>query len=117
MADFFLTADHQEDKNSWIRKWCETWAVSELVSDKLFIQRLSEGGFRDIRSSDYTHNIEHSARRMFIASVSGAVFSMVYNLFHPGVSRFAKNHYKCGYYQYKALKEGLWCYKIIMAVK
>ena len=117
MADFFLTEDNQEDMNSWIRKWCDTWAVSELVSDRVFIQRLSSGGFSDIRSSDYTRNIEQSARRMYIASFLGALFSCCYNLFHPGVSRFAKNHYKSGYFQYKALKEGLWCYKIIVAVK
>ena len=54
---------------------------------------------------------------MYHTSIIGALPSEIYNLFHPKVSRFAKTHYKCGYYQYKALKEGLWKYWIMLAVK
>jgi len=54
---------------------------------------------------------------MYVSSIAGALPSGIYNLFHPKVSRFAKKHYKSGYYQYKALKGGLWRYIIILAVK
>ncbi len=117
LTDFFLTKEHQRDNNEWIRKWCDTWAVTELVTCDYFTQRLAEGGFSNLRSFDYTSNIKHSARRMYLASIFGAIPSELYNLFHPGVSRFAKTHYRCGYFQYRALKEELWCYKIILAIK
>jgi len=117
LADFFLVKEHQRDNNEWIRKWCDTWAVTELVTCDYFTQRLAEGGFSNLRSFDYTSNIKHSARRMYLASIFGAISSELYNSFHPGVSRFAKTHYKCGYFQYMALKEELWCYKIILAIK
>jgi len=117
MADFFLTRGDQEDKNSRIRKWCDSWAVSELVSCDHFIKILSSEGFGSVKSFDYTQNIKACSRRMYLASLFGAIPSEIYNLLHPKVSRFAKSHYKCGYYQYRALKEGLWRYVVVRAVK
>ena len=117
LSDFFLTNDNQEDPHSWIRKWCDTWAVTALISCDAFTARLKDQGFSTVKTTDYTDNIKRSARRMYNASIIGAVPSEIYNLFHPKVSRFARTHYKCGYYQYKALKENLWKYRIILAVK
>jgi hypothetical protein len=54
---------------------------------------------------------------MYLSSLAGALPSEIYNLFHPEVTRFAKTHYKSGYYQYKALMAGLWRYVIVLAVK
>jgi ubiquinone/menaquinone biosynthesis C-methylase UbiE len=117
IADFFLTSGDQSDKHAWIRKWCDTWAVSELISCDLFTAVLTAGGFKSVKSFDYTSNIKHSAKRMYLASLFGALPSELYNLFHPEVSRFARGHYKCGYYQYKALKARLWKYMIVSAIK
>jgi len=117
LGDFFLTDDDQEDRHSWIRKWCDTWAVSGLISCDAFTEKLKENGFNPVTIADYTDKIKKSARRMYYASITGALPSEIYNLFHPKVSRFAKTHYKCGYYQYKALMEGLWKYRILLAVK
>jgi len=117
LADFFLTDDKQTDRHSWIRKWCDTWAVTALVSCDAFTAGLKDQGFNSIKTADYTDNIKKSARRMFNAAIIGAVPSEIYNLFHPKVSRFARTHYKCGYYQYKALQEGLWKYYIVLALK
>jgi tocopherol O-methyltransferase len=117
LGDFFLTDDNQEDKHSWIRKWCDTWAVSGLISCDAFTEKLKENGFNPVRIVDYTDKIKRSARRMYYASMIGALPSEIYNLFHPKVTRFARTHYKCGYYQYKALMEGLWKYWILLVVK
>jgi len=117
LSDFFLTNDNQEDPHSWIRKWCDTWAVTALISCNAFTARLKDQEFSTVKTTDYTDNIKRSARRMYNASIIGAVPSEIYNLFHPKVSRFARTHYKCGYYQYKALKENLWKYYIVLALK
>jgi hypothetical protein len=66
---------------------------------------------------DFTMKIFPSAKRMYRSSLLGATGSILYNLFHRKVSRFAKEHYKSGYLQYKALKKGLWEYKVFMAMK
>jgi tocopherol O-methyltransferase len=117
ISDFFLTKDNQNDKNSWIEKWGDTWAVSNFVSGNSFVKKLETNGFHNINLFDYTDKIQKSARRLYYFSILGAVPSELYNLFNPGVSRFAKSHYKCGFYQYKALKAHLWKYNIISAVK
>lgn len=117
MCDFFLTEQGQKDKNSWIDKWKKTWAIQDFSTIDNFISNLEHAGFQNIKSSDYTAGIKKSAKRMYYSAILGAIFSEVYNLFHPKVSRFAKNHYKCGYYQYKALNEKLWSYNMIVAEK
>jgi len=117
ICDYFLPYDDQKDRHLWIRKWCDAWAVSGLVTLDDFREGLILSGYNDIRSFDYTTKIIRSSRRMYLSSLAGALPSEIYNLFHPKVSRFAKRHYRSGYYQYKALKAGLWKYVIVKAVK
>ncbi|MFK8039250.1 MAG: cyclopropane-fatty-acyl-phospholipid synthase family protein [Crocinitomicaceae bacterium] len=116
MSDFFISNQDQNDPHSWIKKWSDTWGVS-LETNDFFINNLKNKGFTTINTFDYTSKINKSAKRMYYASLLGAVPSELYNLFHPNVSRFAKTHYKTGYYQYKALKANLWQYQIVLAVK
>ena len=82
-----------------------------------FSGKLTIHGFKAVKTYDYTEKIQKSAKRMYYSSLLGFLPSEVYNLLHPNVSRFAKTHYKCGYYQYKALRQNLWRYKIITARK
>lgn len=117
LSDYFLTDINRPDKHSWIRKWCEKWAMADLTDCESFISCLRNRGFSEIRYFDYSDKITKSSKRMYLASLLGAIPSEFYNLFHPGVSRFARHHYRSGYYQYKALKEGLWQYIILLAVK
>ena len=117
ICDYFLPEENQPDKHSLIRKWCDTWAISGLITLNSFKTSLTDSGYKEITSSDYSTKIFRSSRRMYLSSLAGAVPSEIYNLLHPHVTKFAKTHYKSGYYQYKALKAGLWRYIIIKAVK
>ena len=117
LSDFFLTEAGQTDRQKWVQKWVQTWAVSNLVSSDSFLDALNNNGFSKTQILDYTTEIRKSAKRMYYASILAALPSELYNLLNPKVSRFAKNHYKCGIYQYKALKKDLWKYNIILAVK
>lgn len=117
LCDFFIRDENQEDKHRWIHKWESTWAVREFVSLDYFTQHLEKVGFNNTQTWDYTDQVKRSARRMYYTSFLGAVPSELYNLINPKVSRFARTHYKCGYYQYRALKEDLWRYNMILAEK
>jgi cyclopropane fatty-acyl-phospholipid synthase-like methyltransferase len=117
LSDFFLTADNQSDRHEWIRKWKNTWGISNFVTSNSFATNLKHSGFINTQIIDYTSKIKRSARRMYRMSILGFLPSEFYNILHPNVSRFAKTHYKCGYYQQKALKENLWKYNIIVSVK
>ena len=117
LSDFFLTNDNQNDKHGWIRKWEDTWSISNLVTSEYFVKCLQHQGYELKENKDCSNKIYRSARRMYFASILGGLPSELYNFSHPKVSRFAKKHYRCGYYQFKALKENLWKYNIILAVK
>ena len=117
VCDFFLKAVDQQDKKLWVKKWMDTWFVDDLVSVKLFTEQLNRHGFTVKQTLDFTKQIYKTAKKLYYASLLGAVPAELYNLFNPGVSKYSKNHYKCGYYQYKALKADLWRYSIVLAVK
>jgi ubiquinone/menaquinone biosynthesis C-methylase UbiE len=117
LSDFFVTNENQPDLNNWIKKWEQTWSISNLVTSGFFISCLENLGYSVEKNIDYTDKILKSAKRMYYSALLGAGPSELYNFFHPSVTRFAKKHYMSGYYQYKALKENLWRYNIILAVK
>lgn len=117
LFDFFLTKKGVEDPSKWIDKWKRTWAVPDFVTKEYFMDKARESGFAEVSHQDYTSNIRKSARRMLYGSMLGVTFAEGYALLHPKVSRFARDHYKCGYYQYRALNHDLWRYQLIKAVK
>ncbi|MCI5055067.1 MAG: methyltransferase domain-containing protein [Flavobacteriales bacterium] len=117
LCDFFLTNKDQSDPKELIRKWGDSWAMSNLYSGVQFVDSLKMAGFIEVEMFDYTDKIERSARKMYFASILGAIPSEIYNVFNPKVTRFARNHYKCGYYQYLSLKKNLWKYMVILANK
>lgn len=116
MADYFLTEDGKKDKDSYIRKWGDTWAITAFNTPDNFIKALENNGFNIDQNIDYTPNVFPSSKRMYQASLLGALPSILYNLTH-NTSRFAKTHYLSGIYQYKALKKKLWTYHIVSAIK
>lgn len=117
VCDFFKTAEEQEDKRSWIKKWMHTWFIDDIISCKLFTEQLSRHGFYIKQEADHTKQVFKTSRKLYYAFLLGAVPAVLYNLFHPGVSKYSKDHYKCGYYQYKAWKAGLWKYQMVLAEK
>ena len=117
MIDFWLTKEDQHDKKELMKKWGNTWGVSQFISSDMFKSYLAQENFHHIEVIDYTQNIHKSAERLYRAALFGAIPSIIYNWLHPSVTPFAKNHYKCGFYQYQALKALLWKYKMIVATR
>lgn len=117
VLDFFKSAADQEDKNDWLQKWCATWAVPGLVTAEHFAKGLEQSGFTEMRVRNYTAEVRKSARRMYYAALLAVLPSEAYKIINPQVSRFARNHYKCGIYQYRALGADLWQYCAVTAKK
>ena len=115
LMDFFPST--KRDKNNWLKKWGDTWSIPEFISETKFIQHLKDSGFCLLETKDYSNAITKSSKRMYCAALLGAIPSEIYNFFNPNVSHFARIHYKCGIYQYKALKAKLWRYKLLLAIK
>jgi cyclopropane fatty-acyl-phospholipid synthase-like methyltransferase len=118
LSDYFLSGNNNKPADEQlIKKWSETWSISNLIGIDSFQHQLSSQGFNNIRLYNYTDQIKKSAKRMYIAGLLACIPSELYNFFHRNVSRFARHHYKSGYYQYKALKKGLWQYRVVCCLK
>ncbi len=117
MSDFFVTPSGVTDAEGLITKWRHTWSINNFETLPGFTDKLQKGGFAIAQTADYTEGITPTARRMYQAYLLGAIPSTLYNLTHKQVTHFARGHYLCGKYQYKALKKGLWQYHIVLATK
>lgn len=116
IADYFKTPGTKPDRNNWLEKWQNCWSLSEIMQEKPYLQKFEKEGFRLNKSIDVSSKIYPSSKIMYKFYLLGAIPSMLYNAFHK-TGHFAKTHYRSGKYQYKALKEGLWEYKIILLTK
>ncbi len=117
LADYFKNRDKPASDQPLLDSWLKLWAISDLVTTGSFRLLLENSGFQDQHVFDYTREIMPAARRMFLSSLAGSTPSLLYNFIHKNTSRFAKEHYKSGFLQYKALRKGLWEYKVILAKK
>ncbi len=109
IADYYKTG--KNDKHHLLEKWRRTWSLSPFVTSNEFVSVMENAGFKTVKTENITGNIFPSSRRMFYASLLGALPSLLYNATH-NTSRFAKTHYLSGIYQYKALKRNLWEYRL-----
>ena len=115
IADYFRNPG-KEDPNRWMEKWQDCWSLAEIISLKDYLPIFEKEGFRLVENLDVTGEIRKSSKIMYQSYLMGAIPSMIYNAFH-NTSRFAKTHYLSGKYQFKALKSGLWSYRILLYEK
>lgn len=115
IADYYLTKEKIFHCNL-LKKWEDSWAMAELIPSNKLEKIIASYGFENIEIHDHTDEIYKTAKRMYRSYLLGKWPSKFYNLLF-GASRYSRNHYKSGYYQYKALQAGLWKYKIILGVK
>ncbi|MDP2723326.1 MAG: methyltransferase domain-containing protein [Bacteroidales bacterium] len=115
MADYFRIPE-KTDKYNWLEKWRQTWSLAPIITLGEFKIILENEGLKFDKAQDFTREITPTSRRMFYASLAAAIPSVLYNTFHD-TSKFAKTHYKSGFYQYRALKKGLWRYQLLRFVK
>ncbi len=113
VADYFRNPDAAPDKYRLLERWQNCWGLAEILTlDEYFTYFQDEGLFPETKK-DITGNIYRSSELMYRYYLLGWLPSVIYNTFH-NTSRFAKNHYKSGKYQYKALKRGLWQYWVVV---
>jgi len=115
LADYFKVPN-LFDKNNWLEKWRLTWSLAPIISHDEFVSAIESEKMKFSKMLDVTREITPTSRRMYYASMAAAIPSLVYNRLH-NTSHFGKNHYKSGIYQYKALRQGLWEYRLLRFVK
>jgi tocopherol O-methyltransferase len=115
--DYFLVQDDLIDKKNWVKKWCDSWMMADLVTTNKLEQEMNQEGFRMDKNVNQTILISKSAKRMYLASIFGAIPAELYNVTHPKIDLLVKHHYRSGYYQYRALQQNLWSYHSVVAIK
>ncbi|MDY0077914.1 MAG: class I SAM-dependent methyltransferase [Bacteroidales bacterium] len=116
LSDYFLTKKGIADEQLLMKSWGETWAISRFNEITALRKALQKNGFALVENKDFSEHIYKSSRRMYRAYLIGALPSKLYNLTH-NTSRFAKHHYLSGKFQFLALKEKLWEYRIVVVQK
>ncbi len=112
----FYHATSEPDTKAYLNKWMDTWGMASILSTETYVSQLENANLKLKDIINMTDAIFPTSRRMYGISLLGVLPSLLYNAFHH-TSRYARNHYKAGIYQYKALKRGLWEYKIIRVDK
>lgn len=116
LSDYFLTPKGIADERRLMKRWGDTWAISQFNEMNVFKKSLQLNGFQIVEDKDFSKQIYASSRRMYRAYLIGALPSMLYNLTHR-TSRFAKRHYLSGKFQFLSLQQKCWEYRVVVVQK
>jgi len=106
--EFFKPKDEQ-----LLKSWLNAWAIKDIESIETYRSFGENYKFSKFKEKNIDRQISSSSYRMFYGSWFLFILSKGYKLFNPNVSRFADQHYKGMFYQYKAFKKQLWSYHLI----
>ena len=116
IADYFKTKSGLADPKNLLEKWRTLWSMAPFLSLPEYKSIFQQSGLKLTKERDVTKEITPTAKRMYWSYLLGGPLAVAYNLFNKP-RPFARNHYKSGLYQYKALKLGLWDYSVLLFEK
>ncbi len=117
IADGFASHDNYNAKDKrTLNNWLRGWSVNFLETSRNFKKYLKEAGFEDISYRDITENAMPSITRLYRYSFPAIIFGKIAEFIR------IRNKVQTGnvwgaFYQYKAIKKGLWEYGMIYAKK
>ena len=117
LADFFKQENLAEKDAVLIKQWANGWAIDDFATIQNFTEQLNNAGFYHPIIEDATTKIIPSAKRLYRAYFPGVVGGFLYKLFNPKPTIYGKKNIDTAYLQYKALKQHLWTYNIVLAEK
>ncbi len=117
VADFFKKKDLDHKEATRVKEWAACWAINDLSTKEEFEDKLKEICFYDIAWSDATDAIMPSAKKLYRSYYLGIIGARLYQLFNPHATELGKNSVRSAHLQYNTLKNGLWKYRIVKAVK
>ena len=117
LADFFKQENLAEKDASLIKQWANGWAIDDFATIENFTEHLKNAGFHHTNKEDATTKIIPSAKRLYRAYFPGVIGGFLYKLFNPKPTIYGKKNIDTAYLQYKALKQNLWTYNIVLSEK
>ncbi len=113
VADVFKEGNWKIAETPVMQQMLNGWAMSDALSISELSELLKKHNFALTKNRDVTAEIAPSIRRIRWAALAGMIGTKWYNLFH-NATHFSKVHYKTGLAQYRAWKQGLWSYRLIV---
>ncbi|MCT4623096.1 MAG: methyltransferase domain-containing protein [Schleiferiaceae bacterium] len=117
VTDYFMPNSINRLDHKVLLDWETAWALGPICTEQEFIDYGENHQLKLESNTDFTNQIMPTVKWMYRTYWYGLIPSEIYNLFHPKVSRYARHHYRSGYYQYKSLKKGLWRYRTLVMQK
>ena len=117
LADFFKKENLAEKDAALITQWANGWAIDDFATIENFTEQLNNAGFHHPNIEDATTKIIPSAKRLYRAYFPGVVGGFLYKLFNPKPTIYGRKNIDTAFLQYKALKQNLWTYNIVLAEK
>jgi len=113
-----LTAHEQYTLDHWMHGW----AMHGLLSLSQYQTMLKQAGFKRIEVHDITQNTIPSLRRLnVLAIIPGRIYSFMSKFkldrWMKERDKLLSQHVRSAYYQYRALKSGVWKYMVVVAYK
>ena len=117
LADGFVS-DFENNNHPFIRHWLDGWQVNYLETPLRLQQLMRMAGFENITHRDISVFIESSSRRLYRIYFLASLYLLWKKIsFSKPPSDIQKKNIIACYYQYKALKAGLWQYGLIAGYK
>lgn len=115
ILDFFRTEAPYKD-TGLLEEWSKLWAMSPLVTAQDLEAEIYSAGLNISIVEDLSRQVVPTVKRMYWSYLFGKIPSLAYNTMF-GARVYSKNHYKSGYYQYKAFNANQWKYMAFLAIK
>lgn len=113
IADVFKEGDWKITETPVMQDMLHGWAMSDLLTIAELCDLSKKYNFTAFENVDVTNGVRKSIHKYRWFALAGMVGTKWYNLFHNG-THFGRVHYKTGLAQYRAWKQGLWSYRLIM---
>lgn len=115
LSEYFARKE-EYNQSKPIRKWLDRWAIPGIDTISDFRAKLEEEGFEILYEEQINKAIYKSSLYMYLASFPGFITTEINQLIKD-YGEYSRNHYKSAYWQYIALKKGLWDYHMIKVRK
>ncbi len=113
IADVFKEGNWQITETPVMQRMLHGWAMSDLLTIQALTDLAKRHNFASVENRNVTQEVRKSIYRYRWYALAGFVGTKWYNLFHNG-THFGRVHYKTGLAQYRAWRQGLWSYRLIM---
>ncbi|MCC6727627.1 MAG: methyltransferase domain-containing protein [Saprospiraceae bacterium] len=112
IADVFKEGNWKITDTPVMQTMLHGWAMSDILNTDQLSDLAKSHSFELAKNVDVTKQVRKSIHKYRWFAMAGMVGTKWYNLFH-NATHFSKVHYKTGFAQYRAWKQGLWSYRLL----